>query len=419
MRQSLKLVSAAALYCVTTANVYAEEAVNYNESTLTGDWAGNRTRLANAGVTVDAVYKFDVMGNASGGIKQGVDALDNLDVVLNFDGEKLFGSKGTTALVHFLNNNGGKPDASLVGSAQGIDNIEVPRATAKLYQAWIQQSFWDDKVSVLAGLYDLNSEFYVNNAAGLFIHSAYGIGTDIAQSGNNGPSIFPFTALTARVKVQPTPNFYVQAALADGTAGDPNNARGTQIELNSRDGGLWIAEAGYLPRGDASGDKLALGGWYYTNRFPDQVSLDASGNPVQRHSNGFYMLGEKQIYQETGSETKGLSVFARLGFANQDVNQFNYAYTAGVVYTGLIPKRDEGRLGLGVAGAHNGGKYKYATVSGGGSANTSETEFELTYSDNITPWMSIQPDVQYVVNPGTDPALENALVFGARLAIAF
>ena len=48
-----------------------------------------------------------------------------------------------------------------------------------------------------------------------------------------------------------------------------------------------------------------------------------------------------------------------------------------------------------------------------------ETGFELTYSDNLTPWLAIQPDVQYILNPGTDPAADNALLLGTRLTLTF
>ena len=37
----------------------------------------------------------------------------------------------------------------------------------------------------------------------------------------------------------------------------------------------------------------------------------------------------------------------------------------------------------------------------------------------LQPWLEVQPDLQYVVHPGTDPALDDALVAGVRLEISF
>ncbi|MFN8693264.1 MAG: carbohydrate porin [Holosporales bacterium] len=387
---------------------------NTYETNLTGDWGGARTGLSDSGIDIEAVYKADVFSNLDGGIKTGTRALDNLDVIFGFDGEKIIGAQGLTASLHLLNNNGRAVDGELVGSAQGIDNIEVPRATSKLFQAWVQQNLFEDRLSILAGLYAADSEFYITDASGLFLHSTYGVGTDLAQSGANGPAIFPFSALAVRILMKPTEFTYIQTALIDGVAGDPNNPTGTQVELNDNDGILSITELGYTPNEQT---KLAIGGWFYSEKFDDQLDVDAFGNPEKRKSNGFYVLGQVPLYSQ--GDGKGLVGFARFGFANDDVNQFDYAWSTGVVYTGLIPSRDEGQLGLGVAGAHNSSKYKQAQVAAGTPADSEEIALELTYSDNLTPWLTVQPSVQYISNPGTNPELDNAVLAGVRFTVNF
>ena len=40
-----------------------------------------------------------------------------------------------------------------------------------------------------------------------------------------------------------------------------------------------------------------------------------------------------------------------------------------------------------------------------------ETNFELTYRAPITRWLTIQPDIQYRINPNMDPRLKNDLLF--------
>ncbi len=414
MNNILKISAVLGLLAVNPISASAAEQGEF-DSKLTGGWGGSRQKLADKGVDVEAVYKLDVFGNVSGGIKEGTRVLDNLDVVVNLDGEKLIGAKGTTAFVQFLNNNGGRPDGDLVGSAQGINNIETPQATGKLYQAWLQQNFYDDRISILGGLYDLNSEFYITDSSLLFIHSTYGIGTDIAQSGINGPSIFPFTSLAARLRVRPTNDSYIQAAVLDGVPGDPNNPSGTQIELNDNDGALLVAEAGYNPEGL----KVAVGGWRYTERFATHRDVDANGNTVNKHSQGAYILAEKKVYLEAQSKDEGLTVFGRLGFADESVNLFDYAWSAGMVYVGLVPGREGGALGLAMSGVHNSGDFMESQRALGANFDDAETAIELTYSDNLLPWLNIQPDVQYIVNPGTDPALDNAFVVGTRFAVQF
>jgi porin len=46
-----------------------------------------------------------------------------------------------------------------------------------------------------------------------------------------------------------------------------------------------------------------------------------------------------------------------------------------------------------------------------------ETVVELTYRLQVLPWLHLQPNLQYVINPGTSPTLDNALVFALRVEI--
>lgn len=45
--------------------------------------------------------------------------------------------------------------------------------------------------------------------------------------------------------------------------------------------------------------------------------------------------------------------------------------------------------------------------------------FEFTYQAQVAKWLTIQPDVQFIINPGGTQDLNNALVIGARAVIAF
>ncbi len=376
---------------------------------------GAKAALAARGIDAGIAYKFDVMSNTGGGSKTGTDTLDNLDVTAALDGEKLIGSPGTTALLYFLNNSGKRPGADLVGDAEGIDNIEVGSPGYRLYEAWVQQDLFQHRVSVLAGLYDLNSEFYITDASGLFLRSTFGIGTDIGQTGQNGPSIFPVTSAGVRVRVRPAPDFAVQAAALDGVPGNPNHARGTYVQFKHGYGALLVLEADYQPGGDGATDKLGLGAWEYTEGFDDLLDADNAGNPPQRRNNGVYVLGQHALYRSRTCDGCGLDAFARFGTASGAVNPFDAAWSAGLVATGLIPGREAGRLGLGIEGAHSSAKYRRAV----NTADSATTAIELTYSDDLAPWFSVQPDVQYIVNPGADSTRKNATVAGARFTARF
>lgn len=378
---------------------------------LTGNWNGMRTNLEDKGVTIDAVYTADFMSNVSGGIKEGNKYLDNLDLIFSFDGEKLYNVKGSRISLYFLNNNGGKINEKNVGSNQGVDNIEVSEDTAKLFEAWIEQNLFEDKLSLRAGLYNLNCEFYATDSSALFLNPTYGIGTDFSATGQNAPSIFPTTSPAFRVRWQPEENIYIQSAILDGVPGDPNNPEGTHIQLNDGDGALLVAQAGYK---DANSNHLAAGIWEYTHKADDLVNLDGFGNPVKRTNKGAYLLGEKSLFQDKDNSAHQLVAFFRGGVANADVNQFDRAWSTGFTFYNFIKSRENSQLGFAISQARNTDKFIQAA---GAPTDKYETEFELTFRDKILPWLCIQPDVQYTVNPGTDPTLDNSWLLGVRVRV--
>jgi porin len=53
----------------------------------------------------------------------------------------------------------------------------------------------------------------------------------------------------------------------------------------------------------------------------------------------------------------------------------------------------------------------------GQPASAAETLFELVYRAELTPWLSLLPNVQFVDDPGADPLLDDAWVAGLRVEI--
>lgn len=346
---------------------------------------------------IDATYTFDIWRAARGGVRNGTRYLDNLDVVARADMERLVGWNGGLIYVYGLYNNG-KSLTNLIGDAQATSNIETGIKAVRLYEAWINQEIGAN-ASVKVGLYDLNSEFDALDVSGVFVGSSHGIGKDISQTGQNGPSIFPVTSLAARIAVSPAKGWTLRAAVLDGMPGDPVRPKRTTIKLGNGDGALLIGEIeAALPQG-----KLLFGHWRYTARFDDFAGGTARGN------DGWYLRGEHRLTHEADSSDQGLNGFFRLGVADGKFNTFGSFASAGLNYTGPIKGRDSDQLGLAVAAALTSDQYRLTKP-----ADKSEAAFELTYRAALTDWLTVQPNVQYVINPGANTALGNALAFGLR-----
>lgn len=418
-----------------------EKAPDWNTETLTGDWGGTRSSLYNNGIDIGFSHKSDVLSNTSGGVKRGTAWLGHTEARIKMDMEKLWGWNTTSAYVHFHSDLGSKFNRDYVGSFIGVDNIETSVNTGQFFHAWIQKSLFSDSMSVLAGIYPIDSEFYVTDTSGLFIQPPYGMSNDVAQpilGAPNAPAIFPTGALTVRVKyTSPGKNFYLQGALADGVPGDPNNPYGTHVQLNKGDGTLSIVEFGYTPQADEpsseaaqpggategkaleegeSFNKTAIGYWRYSSRFDDMdpAAVDAFGNPLRRISQGAYFLAERTLFVEKDQPAQGLSGFVRFGTASRDIHQADWTGSLGLRYHGLYPGRDNDIAGIAVTENHTSSKYRLLN-----NADSSQTNVEVTYRAQIKPWLALQPTLQYIINPNMDPTLQDAWVVGARLEVAF
>lgn len=398
-----------------SAYSYAEEKLpEWNIDTLTGNWGGLRDNLYKLGIDIGLTHKSDVLSNVSGGLKRGSAWEGHSEIRANFDLEKLLNWDSTSAYIHFHSNLGSKFNTHYIGGVVGIDNIEVATNTAQFEHAWLQKNFFADKLSVLFGLYAIDSEFYATETSGLFFQPPYGMANEVALTGSNGPPIFPLGALALRLKTTSlNNNFYVQAALTDGVPGDPNNPHGTHIKLGNGDGTLSIIELGYTPQvakeneDDENFSKTAIGFWRYSSQFE---AIDGLGG---RHkSQGAYILSEQSIFHESGSQSKGLAGFIRFGVASSNVNKLDWTSSLGLRYHGLLTGRDDDIAGVAVTFSHAGDAFKTT-----GNFNSQETDLELTYRAQIKPWLAIQPTIQGIINPGLDPSVNDAWIIGARFEI--
>lgn len=383
----------------------------------------------------------DVIGDATrvvrGGASVGNDALWNVDLQLRLVGPAL-GWRGGYVFLYVLGDGGTNPSRH-VGDFQGVDNIGAP-STWKVFEAWVEQHFAHGHASALLGLYNLNSEFDVLGSAQLFLNSSFGIGADFSQSGVNGPSIFPTTSLALRVKAVPWRRWRVEAAAFDGVPGKPGDPYGTHVILRRSDGLLLAGEVAYFvpvggrranraaeearERPSHAGDigresqtvydaKIALGAWGYTTRFPSVGPADASR---KGHSYGAYLLGEARVVPQ-GEGERGVWTFGRVGFASARVNQVGAFVGGGVSWRGPWRSRPDDEVGIGVAAARNGAPYLAGQRAAGTPSDRWEVALEATYGLQARGWLTVQPDLQYVVHPGMKPARGNAVLLGLRLTV--
>jgi len=392
-------------------------------------------RLTQAGVTPSLLDEGDAAANLAGGEKRGATYSGNLHVQLALDGDHLAGLPGWSGWLDVLWIHGGDP-SKFTGDAQGVSNIAAP-AALRLYEAWLQYNSPGNRFSILAGRYDLNTEFYQLRSAALFLNSSFGIGPEFGQSGVAGPSIFPDTSLGVRFAYKPSPDTLLRAAVLDGAPFDPQN--GSPGPFNRRNGLLLIAEAALLTRPAASDEifapryrigrgstpppyegKVAVGAWYYTASFDELGVTNPTETPVQhRGEGGAYLLLDRVLYQAADDPKRRVAWFVQLGVADPRVGRFGTYVGGGLAAFGMLPGRPVDELGIAAAMARNGAQYVAGQQQAGLPANAAETAIELSYLAQLAPWLAVQPDVQYVIHPNTDTRLRDATVAQLRFELKF
>jgi porin len=360
----------------------------------------------NPSIVLSTRLTSDILGVVQSTKETRVRGLANLDVVADLDLENLVTWHGARIKLHGLSNHGGQPN-NFAGTLQGVDNIEVTSNRTKLYQAWIEQDLFGGKVSLLTGLADLNADFYQNDSAGLLLAPAFGIGSELAATGPNGPSIFPSTALTARVRVALRSDVYVKAAVVNarsGVLGDPGG-----VDWGLREGGLLIGELGWTGRG-----KLAVGYWHYTKRQTDIRRAGIDGMPSSAIAQGAYLLVDQRL---SARNTRGpaINVFARVGVSDGATTPFSGGGQLGVLITGLLTARPESQMSFGINRGILSTRYRANSGDVGVPLSQSETGLEMSFSDQLTSRLRVQPDLQYVIRPSGNRVLKDALIVGLRL----
>ncbi len=379
-------------------------------------------------------YDADAGGVLGGGRRSGAtyDGLLHLRLRWIVPGDSDW--RGTSAFVDVRNVHGGHL-SQLAGDAQGVDNIEAPGGT-DIHELWAQHNFLWSGVSVLAGLYDVNSEFDRLQAAGLFLNSSFGVTPEFAASGGSGASIYPHTAAALRLSAKPWHGTLLRAAVVDGASFA--RADGSHALIRHGDGLVGLVEWNLLRKPDAVGDeptvprifgrftplptyedKIAVGAWRYTTKFAQTGPVEVPDDGLRHPSQGGYVIGEWRLLGRGADAKRRLSGFAQFGGASQATNRFDRYWGGGLVGSGWLFGRDSDQVGLSVASARQSPTYRERAAAAGVASSRAETSVELSWLTQPATWMILEPDLQRVNHPDADPRLRDAWVVQLRSELTF
>lgn len=377
----------------------------------TGDWGGLRSGLAKQGIDLEAALISDLSQNFRGGLDTENRALRHLleasvafesKPLLNYDGGKLF--------LDFQTESGRNGTDRLVGDFQGFSNIDADGFTA-LYELWYEQVLFDGKARVKVGKVDVAGEFAFVDHGSDFINSSPG-----ADPALLGYPTYPDPAMSINVFVYPAKGLYLGGGLYDGATqdGKPTGTRGPATFWGPPADLFLIGEVGFGWDGGPSkrAGRVGVGVSHHTGTFD---VLDGSGR-TENGATGAYLVYDQFLYRENttdDADVQGISGFVQLGFGEEDIAQADAHVGIGVTWAGGIEGRDRDVVGLMLSYVH----FSDVARAAGTFSEDYELAVEVFYNIGITPWLSVKPDLQYVVNPGGGE-LHDAVVGTIRFEIA-
>ena len=418
-------------------------------SNLLGDLGGLRPAMDDRGISLNLSETSEILGNPTGGRAQGVIYEGLTQLGLGVDLAKTIGLPGGSLNITAFQIHGRGLSANYLQNLNTTSGIEADRAT-RLFEFWYQQAFLDGKIDLRIGQEAADQEFIISQYAGLFVNASFGWPTLAAVNLPSGGAAYPLATPAVRLRLKPSDVVTALVAVYNGNpagngGGDPQHRDASGTSFATADGAFAIGEVQFrVDQGDGGTGLPGVykfGAWYETDQLPNPF-YDAGGvppdgplpgEPALRHNDwSLYAVADQLVWSPPGSpKGAGVGVFARIMGAPDDRSVVDFFIDGGIDYQNPFG-RDGDTVGVGVGWARIGGAVRageaaFAAQSGGSfGVRTSETVIELTYQTQLFGWCVVQPDFQYIVNPGGGilaptgtRLLGDAAVVGVRTVITF
>lgn len=410
--------------------------------------------LLDRGFNLQINYFGETLGN-TGGVRQGAIYEGLLEMSIDGDLQKIAGLKGASFHVNAYQIHGRGLSTYNIFNYSTISGIEA-RRTTRLFELWFEQEFFDGLASVRIGQLAADTEFILSDIDALYFNGTYGwpniTSTNLPGTGPH----YPVTTPGVRLKLTPNDQTTLLLAVFNGDpAGVGLDTALTEIKnpagINFRlkDPPLAIAEAQYkytLPIGaDGLAGKVRIGGWRHFGKFDDiyfgvdGLSLanpSSNGIPITHVGDfGIYGIIDQMIWRLPGDDPKkGIGVYGFAMACPPNRNLMEFDAQIGVSFAGLWDKRPHDIFGLAASFSKLSSSVQQLDRDAAFYSDpwtpvrNYELALELTYQAQIVPGLIIQPDFQYIFNPGAgavnpiNPTLgkiPNAAVFGLRVGMKY
>jgi porin len=374
----------------------------------------NKQQMVNeTGISPFFNYYADFFGNVSGGNHRNSDYTHIMTFGVDIDLQKTIGLKGGSFTISGAYNTGHDLSRS-IGNFFTISQSAVTNG-AMFYELYYAQTINlpnDDSITISAGRMSMADKF-----ASLAIFGNLSSGA----IDSTPESIFyasPYTSLTIAtwgiaVDYQTSNNLTFSIGLYQTPQNENSSSwNGTDFSISSDDGYMMLFQVAWSPTfcGNLQGS-YQVGGYFFDGY--NMPYLNTSITTMRDDGYGFYLQGQQTVWVDNCNPSKNISIWAGTQYSPvESISPIHWQLYAGAQLQGFVPCRPNDSIFLSWTTGFFSGDY-----NNGNSSN--ETIFEVNYLYQINNNFSIQPAMQYVLNPNGQSNIDDAFVLGMQMTITF
>jgi porin len=383
----------------------------WSRETLTGDWGGARTWLAERGVTVQLEFTEFYQGMISGSGNNDFKPVGRSDGFVNFDTGKLglWSGGGLNTHLEYRSGDGtlfrgGSLLPTNTGAALPLSETEQLVASS----VYLTQRF-SDSTSLMMGkinVIDLLARDPFFGGWGIhrfqnvaFVAPPSGLLPPVIMGGVLRQQFAPFSATLMIYDPKDQTDNYSPKGLFDD---------GVNVSLTA-------AWAGAV---DGRSSSIALNGTYSTKDGTDlsQVLLPPEVKTEdKRGSYGVSLQGSHLLFESSMQRGQGLGVYGKAGISDGNPNPIRAYFVGGFAGHGIVPSRPLDSFGIGYF------NYKFSedlkNALDPSIKFNDEKGIEVFYNFALTPWFRLTADFQ-IVDPATG-SNETEMFGGLRANVVF
>lgn len=384
---------------------------------MTGNWFGLGDVAAEQGIKFSLSYQHQFQQNLRGGVRtfNAHDFSGSYDATITLDFERMGLWESAGFYLKFKGTHGDGIN-DFVGARSSVNSDAEGDKAVFVKKWWYWDKLFDDKIEFRLGMLETNKDLY---DVGLYANHE---DKDFLNRQSIRNSTIPqTTGIGAHVRVSPVDWFYAQAAVLDIQY--EKYRTGFDTAFHGEDWFVGLAEIGFTPEWETPKGPMPgsyrLGASYdprirgvFLDDLDGRIEIPGMGGHV-----GFYFGIDQMVFKENDDpkDDQGLGLFGRYGHVRSDATLMSDYWSAGASYKGLIPGRDKDIMAFATSQSMVSHQYRREINPLGDR----ETVYEWYYRIQVTPWLLVTPDLQYITQAGARKDSGNALVGGVRLRFIF